>query len=131
MLVALILIANILRIGTLSDYPHRYELSETRHSSATAPPPAPETTSEAVLAAQPTAQSAPEILAKTAVEPTLEAPAKIESAAEPTLEASTKIRPAARAARAQARPMKKRASRSERLYRRNDSFMNYLIFGPR
>ena len=73
-LVALLLVVNIaLRIGPLIDYtPDRYGLSKSRHSSptqslATAPPAAPETTSEAVLAARPQPQSAPEIPAK--VEP--------------------------------------------------------------
>jgi hypothetical protein len=144
-LVTLLLVVNVaLRIGPLTGYtPDRYGLSESRHSSptqslGTAPPPAPETTSEAILAARPKPQSAPEIPAK--VEPEARAapeiPARVEPAARAAPEVPAKVEPAARAARAQAPPMKKRIISREQLHRQNrhwsrdaDSFIRYLFFG--
>jgi hypothetical protein len=105
-LVAPLLLAVYLAlIGPIKDYtPDRYELSKSRHSSptqgfATAPPSVPDTTSEAALAAQLTAQSAPEIPAK--VEPAAQAeteePAKIEPTAQAETEEPAKIEPTAQA----------------------------------
>ena len=158
-LVAPLLLAVYLAlIGPIKDYtPDRYELSKSRHSSptqglATAPPSAPDTTSEAALAAQPTAQAeteepakvepaaeaAPEIPAK--IEPTAQAeteePAKVEPAAEAAPEIPAKIEPAARAPRAQA-PSRKKQSHQQRAAqstdppwsRDADSFIRYIFFG--
>src|SRR5262245_57944112 len=90
----------------IKDYfPNRYELSNSRHSGPTqslptAPPSAPDSTLEVALAAQPKAQSAPDILAK--VEPTAEAapeiPATVEPAAQAEPEELAKVELAAEAA---------------------------------
>jgi outer membrane biosynthesis protein TonB len=106
-LVAPLLLAVYLAlIGPIKDYtPDRYELSKSRHSTptqglATAPPSAPDTTSEAALAAQPTAQAETEEPAK--VEPAAEAAPEIPAKVEPTAQAETeepaKVEPAAEAA---------------------------------
>jgi hypothetical protein len=130
-LVAPLLLAVYLAlIGPIKDYtPDRYELSKSRHSSptqglATAPPSAPDTTSEAALAAQPTAQAE------------TEEPAKVEPAAEAAPEIPAKIEPAARAPRAQA-PSRKKQSHQQRAAqstdppwsRDADSFIRYIFFG--
>ena len=98
------LLLAVVLIGT--DYiPERYEQSKFRHSGptqslATAPPSAPDTTLKAALAAQPKAQSAPDIRAK--FEPTAEAapevPAKVEPAAQAEPEEPAKVEPTAEAA---------------------------------
>jgi hypothetical protein len=146
----LLLALSVVLMGPIKDYtPDRYELSKSPHSSstqslATAPPSAPDTTSEAALAAQTKAQSAPEISAK--VEPTAQAepeeqastaqaepeeqveaaaqaepeePAKIEAAAEAAPEIPAKVEPGARAPRAQA-PFRKKQSHQRRAAQSTD-----------
>ena len=128
----------------IKDYfPDRYELSNSRHSGptqslATAPPSAPDTTLEVALAAQPKAQSAPDIRAK--VEPTAEAApeslAKVEPTAEAAPKSPAKVEPAARGPRAQA-PSRKKQSHQQRAAqstdppwsRDADSFIRYIFFG--
>ena len=120
LVVPLLLAVYLALIGPNKDYtPDRYELTKSGHFSrtqslATAPPSAPDTTSEAARAAQPKAQSAPESPAKVEptaeaapespaeVEPTAEAapesPAEVERTAEAAPERPAKVEPAAEAA---------------------------------
>jgi outer membrane biosynthesis protein TonB len=99
-LVAPLLLAVYLAlIGLIKDYTaDRYEPSKPRHSSptqslATAPPSAPDTMSEAALAAQPKAQAEPEEPAKaeSTVQAEPEEPAKVESTVQAEPEEPAKV----------------------------------------